>query len=55
MALKETSPLAEIYLIQLDFEGYGLTSLRKNIEDMGAMSSFEQMRQGVVCINHLLA
>jgi hypothetical protein len=44
MALKDTNPLAESYLIQLDLEGNGLAALQENAR------LFSQLEKGVVCV-----
>ena len=37
VALKETNPLCESYLIQLDLEGIGISALQTNIRDFSGL------------------
>ena len=48
VALRETNPLAESYLIQLDLEGVGLAALQANVEGGGIALRFEELERGLV-------
>jgi hypothetical protein len=37
VAMKESNPLVESYLIQLDLEGIGLSALQQNITDFSGL------------------
>ncbi|KAE9368880.1 hypothetical protein N431DRAFT_415637 [Stipitochalara longipes BDJ] len=47
VALRETNPLAESYLIQLDLEGVGLAALQANVEGGGIALRFEELERGL--------